>query len=119
MDSIPDVAFVEFDFVAGEEFAVFLLECHVAMVFALAEDVVAHVFDCGLADGEGTVTVLPVEVEQGGALLLQPEVGAGFELADDDAEGLGAGGEEEEMDGSGSELISTGVQPRSRRMPPI
>ncbi len=87
-------------------------------MLVLAADVITHVLDGGLADREGSVAVLPVEVEQLRPLLMQPEVGAGFELAHDIAQRLGAGGEEQEMTGSGSELISSAVPPRSRRMPP-
>lgn len=87
-------------------------------MLALAADAIAHVLDGGLADGEGSVAVLPTKMLQLGPLLLQPEIGTGFELAHDIAERLGAGGEEQEMHRAGSEWISTAVHPRSRRMPP-
>lgn len=89
--------FVELNAVFNEEFAVFVLERHHAMMLALAADVIAHVLDGRRADGEGTVAVLPMERVQLGPLLLEPEVGTGFELAYDIAQRLGAGGEEEEV----------------------
>ncbi len=87
-------------------------------MFALAADVIAHILDRGLADGEGSIAALPMEMLPLGPLLLQPEIGTGFELAHDVAQRLGAGGEEQEMHRAVSEWISTAVHPRSRRMPP-
>jgi hypothetical protein len=60
------------------------------MMLALAADVIAHVLDAGLADGEGPVTVLLMEMVQLRPLLREPEVGAGSELAHDIAQRLRA-----------------------------
>src|SRR5262245_32680058 len=48
---VPDIALVEFDLMASEEFAILLLKGLSSMMLFLMRDVLDHGWDIGLADG--------------------------------------------------------------------
>lgn len=50
------------------------------MVFYLIQDVCDHGIDLGLADAEGSVTSLPLEIRVGGEVIADPGVGGSFEF---------------------------------------
>jgi hypothetical protein len=87
---IPDIPFLKFDFVAFEKGAEFILKGSFFMVFALFADVLANLFDGGLTDRKGAVTILPMEVGKLPATIAHPIAGTLFELADDIAESFHA-----------------------------
>ena len=55
--SIPDIAFVEDDPVAFENFTNLFLVAKFLMMICLVEDISRDRFHVGLADGEGTVSI--------------------------------------------------------------
>ena len=57
--SIPNIAFLEGDPVAVENFANFFLVAKFLMMLWLVEDIGRDRFHVGLADGEGAVSILP------------------------------------------------------------
>jgi hypothetical protein len=57
--SIPNIAFVEGDPVAFENFANLFLVAKFLMMLWLVEDIGRDRFHVGLADGEGAVSILP------------------------------------------------------------
>jgi hypothetical protein len=57
--SIPNIAFVEGDPVAFENFANLFLIVRFLMMLCLLKDIGRDRFHVGLADGEGAVSILP------------------------------------------------------------
>ena len=57
--SIPNIAFVEGDPVAFENFTNLFLVAKFLMMLCLVDDIGRDRFHIGLADGEGTVSILP------------------------------------------------------------
>ena len=80
MKSIPHITLVEFDPVAFEEFPILLLKRLAPVVLLLAGDVLDHVGNIGLADGEIPVTALPMELGVTRAFGLEPFRGSYFDL---------------------------------------
>ena len=57
---------------AFEELTIFLLECLLAVMFALIGNVLLDTFNHGLGNGEGSVTGLPGETRELRSLGLDP-----------------------------------------------
>ena len=77
---------------------VFVLECFLAMVFALVGDVLPHGFDIGFGYSEGTVACLPCECREFRALGFDPFRRRFFDIFDGFADGCGAPEVEQEVD---------------------
>src|SRR6266705_4813330 len=58
-DSIPDIAFIKFDFVFAQQRAKLVLKRHLPMMFLLAHDGLFHRFKVGLAHREIRIAALP------------------------------------------------------------
>ena len=84
-----EVAFVEFDFVALEEFEEFFFEGAVAVVFRLVADVGEELVLGGFRDGEGGVFGLPGE--GGVEFFVDPARRVGFHGVDEVGDGEGGG----------------------------
>ena len=72
--SIPHIAFIKFDFVPAQQSAEFILKVHLAVMLLLPGDVLLHLLDIRLADGEIRITALPLEIGLIGTLFLEPAV---------------------------------------------
>jgi hypothetical protein len=81
-----------------EDLAKLVLVGELLVMFALAGDVGVDAVDARLADSEGGVAVLPMEISEIGSEGLKPFGGASLELLDDVREGIVLGEGEENVD---------------------
>jgi hypothetical protein len=95
---VPEVLFVEGDFVFGEEGAEFVLECVLLVVLFLRRDVLLQGGEVGWSYGKDAVATLPGEVCEVGGLDLEPHRGGGFELFHEFCHGEGARESDGEME---------------------
>lgn len=115
--SIPHISFIKRDVVAFEKCPVFILKRFLAVVFALVGDVLAHGFDIGSGNGEGSVSGLPCECGEFRALGFDPFRGRFFNILDDLADRDGPSEIEKQVsvvfdgideDGSAVEVLQDG-----------
>ena len=92
----PQVAFVEIDSAALQEFSIFLLKSSFPMMFFLPGDVAFYDFAEGRADGECAVTFLPRE-RSITSFIMHPFRGNRLDVADDVGKTRGRGQAEEEV----------------------
>ena len=79
-DLIPHITLIERYFVAPQERPKLVLKRHSSVVLVLALNVLADLFDTGLAHRKRPVSSLPMKRREGIAFGLEPRRGTAFEL---------------------------------------
>ena len=79
-DSIPDIAFIKFDFVPAQQRTKFVLILHLPMMFLLARNVLFHQFKNRLAHREIRIAALPFKIGEVAAMFFEPAVGNPFQF---------------------------------------
>ncbi len=80
--SVPNISFVELDFVAFEEFTQLILKRNFAVLFLLSSYVISHRLNLGKTNGENAIAGLPRKIMQIQGFGFQSKGRAAFDLLD-------------------------------------